>query len=120
MRRSGPEYDGGAAGRPSRASSSAAVRTDRRGTKRATRVVLNWVSAPVSPEDAIRRPLTTSLPRRAARGLPGVRARSSGRGGRYFSAAPPLAFQRSVPSCLLRDPGHSKRPDQANHADYGG
>jgi hypothetical protein len=51
-------------------SSSTAVCTGYRGTKRATRVVPNGVSAPVPPKDTVRRPLTTSLPRRAARGRP--------------------------------------------------
>jgi len=51
-------------------SSSTAVCTGYRGTKRATRVVPNGVSAPMPPKDTVRRPLTTSLPRRAARGCP--------------------------------------------------
>ncbi len=50
--------------------------------------------------------------------VPGIRARSPGRGGRYFSTAPPLALQGSVQSCLRRDARHSKGPDQVQEFDY--
>ena len=74
------------------------------GSRRALRVVLTASASGVP----VRRPTTTCLPRRAVRGVPGIHTRSPGWGGRGFSAASPLADQRSVPSFLLGGGGHIK------------
>src|SRR5882757_9517490 len=112
MRRAAPRHESGGApeGTPPDAYECP-------GSRRALRVVLTASASGVP----VRRPTTTCLPRRAVRGVPGIHTRSPGWGGRGFSAASPLADQRSVPSFLLGGRGHIKRPWEVHryrHARY--